>query len=107
MRKPWDALTVGLMFGLSGCGYKTLQSNDEQTEASWAGVVNQYQRRVDLIHNPRENAPSTYFRNYEYGTPNTIATCLSIYCLRTRMWRSLPIAGYTKKPALGKRGVMR
>jgi len=36
---------------LSGCGYNTLQSTDEQTKAAWAEVVNQYQRRSDLIPN--------------------------------------------------------
>lgn len=34
-----------------GCGYNTLQSADEQIKASWAEVVNQYQRRADLIPN--------------------------------------------------------
>ncbi len=34
---------------LSGCGYNTLQSQDEGIKASWAEVVNQYQRRADLI----------------------------------------------------------
>ena len=37
--------------GLSGCGYNTLQSQDEQIKASWSEVVNQYQRRADLIPN--------------------------------------------------------
>src|SRR5262245_45452525 len=36
---------------LSGCGYNTLQSQDQQVKASWAEVVNQYQRRADLIPN--------------------------------------------------------
>jgi len=36
---------------LSGCGYNTLQRNDEQIKAAWAEVVNQYQRRTDLIPN--------------------------------------------------------
>ena len=36
---------------LSGCGYNTLQRNDEQIKAAWAEVVNQYQRRSDLIPN--------------------------------------------------------
>lgn len=34
-----------------GCGYNTLQAGDEQIKASWAEVVNQYQRRADLIPN--------------------------------------------------------
>jgi len=36
---------------LSGCGYNTLQSTDEQIKAAWAEVLNQYQRRTDLIPN--------------------------------------------------------
>jgi len=36
---------------LSGCGYNRLQSTDEQIKASWAEVINQYQRRSDLIPN--------------------------------------------------------
>jgi LemA protein len=37
--------------GLGGCGYNTLQSSDEQIKAAWAEVVNQYQRRADLVPN--------------------------------------------------------
>ncbi len=36
---------------LSGCGYNTLQAQDEQTNAAWSEVVNQYQRRADLVPN--------------------------------------------------------
>jgi len=36
---------------LQGCGYNTLQSTDEQIKASWAEVLNQYQRRADLVPN--------------------------------------------------------
>lgn len=36
---------------LSGCGYNTLQSEDEQIKAAWSEVLNQYQRRADLIPN--------------------------------------------------------
>lgn len=36
---------------LSGCGYNTLQGQDEQIKASWAEVLNQYQRRADLVPN--------------------------------------------------------
>jgi LemA protein len=36
---------------LSGCGYNNLTAGDEQVKASWAEVVNQYQRRADLIPN--------------------------------------------------------
>src|SRR5829696_5875961 len=36
---------------LSGCGYNTLQQQDEGVKAAWSEVVNQYQRRADLIPN--------------------------------------------------------
>ncbi|WP_370307150.1 LemA family protein [Sinimarinibacterium flocculans] len=36
---------------LSGCGYNALQSQDEQITAAWAEVLNQYQRRADLVPN--------------------------------------------------------
>ena len=36
---------------LSGCGYNTLNAGDEQITAAWSEVVNQYQRRADLIPN--------------------------------------------------------
>jgi LemA protein len=37
--------------GLSGCGYNDFQRLDEQVKASWSEVLNQYQRRADLIPN--------------------------------------------------------
>jgi LemA protein len=40
-----------LVLPLTGCGYNTFQSQDEQITAAWAEVVNQYQRRADLIPN--------------------------------------------------------
>jgi LemA protein len=45
------ALTIAATLVLSGCGYNTLQRTDEQIKAAWAEVVNQYQRRSDLIPN--------------------------------------------------------
>src|SRR5947208_15131400 len=36
---------------LSGCGYNQLQSRDEQVKAAWSEVLNQYQRRADLVPN--------------------------------------------------------
>ncbi|MGD2139052.1 MAG: LemA family protein [Burkholderiales bacterium] len=45
------ALTVFLVGSLSGCGYNTLQRTDENINATWSEVVNQYQRRADLIPN--------------------------------------------------------
>ena len=40
-----------VIVGLSGCGYNDLQGLDEDTKATWSEVVNQYQRRADLIPN--------------------------------------------------------
>ena len=51
MRKLWTALAVVATLGLSGCGYNTFQRNDEQIKASWSEVLNQYQRRADLVPN--------------------------------------------------------
>jgi LemA protein len=36
---------------LSGCGYNTIQTQDEQVKSAWSEVLNQYQRRADLIPN--------------------------------------------------------
>src|SRR5947209_13078362 len=36
---------------LSGCGYNALQTRDEQVKAAWGEVLNQYQRRADLVPN--------------------------------------------------------
>ena len=49
----WALLGALLLavLGLSGCGYNDFQRLDEQTKAAWAEVLNQYQRRADLIPN--------------------------------------------------------
>ena len=44
-------LLLGLVAGLSGCGYNAIQQKDEAVKAGWAEVINQYQRRADLIPN--------------------------------------------------------
>lgn len=45
-----SALVVGSA-NLTGCGYNAMQAQDETINASWSEVVNQYQRRADLIPN--------------------------------------------------------
>lgn len=45
------SVILGAALTLSGCGYNTLQSQDEQVKAAWSQVLNQYQRRADLIPN--------------------------------------------------------
>nr|WP_254504074.1 LemA family protein [Duganella vulcania] len=44
-------MLASLTLSLGGCGYNTLQASDEQVKASWSEVVNQYQRRADLVPN--------------------------------------------------------
>src|SRR5688572_33258154 len=52
MRKVLCKLVVVLASAnLSGCGYNKLQGQDEAVKAAWSEVVNQYQRRADLIPN--------------------------------------------------------
>jgi LemA protein len=46
----WLMMTF-MALTLSGCGYNTLQSSDEEIKATWAEVLNQYQRRADLVPN--------------------------------------------------------
>lgn len=40
-----------MMLTLSGCGYNTFQSLDEEVKSNWSEVLNQYQRRADLVPN--------------------------------------------------------
>ncbi|MEZ0231532.1 MAG: LemA family protein [Methylophilaceae bacterium] len=52
MRKILASLsTLLLVLSLTGCGYNTFQSLDEQVKADWSEVLNQYQRRADLVPN--------------------------------------------------------
>jgi len=52
MMKRFLVLAMAVVtLSLSGCGYNRLQTTDEQIKAAWAEVVNQYQRRADLIPN--------------------------------------------------------
>jgi LemA protein len=51
MRRFQAFVLLFATFTLSGCGYNTLQSADEQIKAGWAEVLNQYQRRADLVPN--------------------------------------------------------
>jgi LemA protein len=44
-------LLMSVTMLLSGCGYNSLQQQDETVKAAWAEVLNQYQRRSDLIPN--------------------------------------------------------
>ena len=47
-RLLWLSLVV---FLLGGCGYNAIQVKDESVKAAWSEVINQYQRRADLVPN--------------------------------------------------------
>ena len=51
MKRRWTVLAVLFALLLGGCGYNKIQAEDEQINAAWSEVVNQYQRRADLIPN--------------------------------------------------------
>jgi LemA protein len=51
MHKSSWVLTLFAAVLLSGCGYNTMQAQDEQVKSAWSEVLNQYQRRADLIPN--------------------------------------------------------
>jgi LemA protein len=51
LRRLYVVLAIAAALLTSGCGYNTLQSQDQQVKAAWSEVVNQYQRRADLIPN--------------------------------------------------------
>ncbi|CAB5723920.1 LemA family [Delftia tsuruhatensis] len=43
--------TLATVLALTGCGYNDFQRLDEQTKSAWSEVLNQYQRRADLVPN--------------------------------------------------------
>jgi LemA protein len=51
MRRLFQVALLGCAVLLGGCGYNAIQSQDEQVKAAWSEVLNQYQRRADLIPN--------------------------------------------------------
>jgi len=52
MTRSWKVfLAAALVALLSGCGYNELQRGDEGIKAAWSEVINQYQRRADLVPN--------------------------------------------------------
>ena len=51
MRKFWTVLAALATLSLTNCGYNAIQTNDEQVKSGWSEVVNQYQRRADLVPN--------------------------------------------------------
>jgi len=51
MRRILTVLAALACLSLTNCGYNAIQTNDEQVKANWSEVVNQYQRRADLVPN--------------------------------------------------------
>ena len=51
LRRLFAALTLLATLALGGCGYNDFQRLDEATKSAWSEVLNQYQRRADLIPN--------------------------------------------------------
>ncbi|MSQ60690.1 MAG: LemA family protein [Betaproteobacteria bacterium] len=51
MKRLMALFALAASLALGGCGYNTIQSQDEAIKASWSEVLNQYQRRADLIPN--------------------------------------------------------
>jgi LemA protein len=51
MRKLLTVLAALASLSLTNCGYNAIQQNDEAVKSSWSEVVNQYQRRADLVPN--------------------------------------------------------
>jgi LemA protein len=51
MRRLLTVLAALATLSLTNCGYNDIQTNDEQVKSSWSEVVNQYQRRADLVPN--------------------------------------------------------
>ena len=51
MRKILTVLAALASLSLTNCGYNAIQQNDESVKSGWSEVVNQYQRRADLVPN--------------------------------------------------------
>jgi LemA protein len=51
MKRILQSCAILAVLALSGCGYNTLQQQDEQVKSAWSEVLNQYQRRADLVPN--------------------------------------------------------
>src|SRR5580698_8840260 len=51
MRSAKWILCIAAAALLSGCGYNRIQTQDESVKAAWSEVINQYQRRADLVPN--------------------------------------------------------
>jgi len=85
---------IGLIFifNLSGCGYNDIQTYDEQVNSSWSEVLNQYQRRADLI--PNLVASIKGYSSYEKEVLEAVTLA--------RSQAIGPVAIYSKRQAMSK-----
>ena len=77
MQKLWLKLSLLLMvLTLSGCGYNTFQRLDEEVKANWSEVLNQYQRRADLVPNLVNTVKGYASHEQEVLTAVTVARAI-------------------------------
>jgi hypothetical protein len=109
MRRLWTVLAALATLSLTNCGYNAIQTNDEQVKAGWSEVVNQYQRRADLVPNLVNS--DTLFRDLMAqleGTENRITVARNRYIKAVQEYnvgiRTFPnnmtamMFGYKEKP---------
>ena len=86
--KTWILALLSAV-ALTGCGYNDFQRLDEQTASAWSEVLNQYQRRADLV--PNIVATVKGEANFEQDTLTKViearaATATSKRCRSTTCW---------------------
>src|SRR5947199_320949 len=105
MRRLWTLLAALATLSLTNCGYNVIQTNDEQVKSAWSEVLNQYQRRADLVPNLVNSVKG--FAQLE-GTENRITVARNRYIKAVQDYnvtiRSFPsnltamAFGYKEKP---------
>ena len=88
-------LLMMLAMSLSGCGYNRIQLRDEQVKSGWAEVLNQYQRRADLI--PNIVATVKGEANFEQETLTKVIEARSKATQDKRIPKSIPARQSTRK----------
>ena len=99
------AVVIGIGLSLlSGCGYNDLQGLDEDTKAAWSEVINQYQRRADLIPNLVNTVKgyAAHEKDTLEGVVEARAKATSIQVRRKHCATRLPLSSF-KKPRRGCR----
>ena len=78
----WMA-TAALALSLTGCGYNDFQRLDEQSKSAWSEVLNQYQRRADLIPNLEATLKGGKNPTFVIGKPNSSMLLSRVFLDRT------------------------